>query len=217
MRPYTTITLLTSLFFIGCADRQSENKSIFNGQQNNMESFEYKLKSAHPNAQALMTDSFYFSPIEETAPFGSDDGSDAAYGFRQWRLTNKALSPIKYLDELFARWGYPYFDLNEIDTVKISEYINKKAILDEAAIQEQIKTLKEMNNNSGVSEMNKLDDKQFREIINSSAQAMGGMYLLGKDNAIIGTSFAQFVLEGKIDDDIKNLTKIALKDSYFLY
>jgi uncharacterized protein YfeS len=176
-----------------------------------METFEYTLKSAHPNAQALMTDSFYFSPIEETAPFGSDDGSDAAYGFREWRLTNKTLSPIKYLDDLFSRWGYPYFDLNEIDTLIISEYINKKAILDEASIQEQIKALKEMNNNSGMSEMNKLDDKQFREIINSSAQAMGGMYLLGKDNAIIGTSFAQFVLEGKIDNDIKDLTKIAIK------
>ena len=40
---------------------------------------------------------------------------------------------------------------------------------------------------------------------------MGGLYLLGQDNAIIGIGFAQFVLEGRIDNDIKSLTIIAIK------
>ncbi len=39
---------------------------------------------------------------------------------------------------------------------------------------------------------------------------MGGDFLLGQDNAIIGTGFAQFVLEGKIDDELKALTITAL-------
>ena len=55
-----------------------------------------------------MKDEFYWSPIEETAPFGSDDGSDAAYGFRQWRLLNKNISPVVYLKELIERWQYPF-------------------------------------------------------------------------------------------------------------
>ena len=39
---------------------------------------------------------------------------------------------------------------------------------------------------------------------------MGYTYLQGMDNAIIAVGFGQFVVEGKMDDDIKNLTKIAI-------
>ena len=175
-----------------------------------MDNFEYSFKSAHPKAQALMTDEFYWSPIEETAPFGSDDGSDAAYGFRQWRLLNKTSSPVLYLKETIERWQYPLFDYNEMDTTKIKEYINKKANLDEATIQQRIQTLKEINKNSPDSSR-ELDDSQLREVIISSSNSMGSMYLLGQDNAIIGTGFAQFVLEGHVDNDIKALTITAIK------
>ncbi len=34
--------------------------------------------------------------------------------------------------------------------------------------------------------------------------------LIGQDNAIIATGFGQFVLEGKIDSDIQDLTKKAI-------
>ncbi|MEI9943022.1 MAG: hypothetical protein WDN26_02265 [Chitinophagaceae bacterium] len=50
----------------------------------------------------------------------------------------------------------------------------------------------------------------MRKIVLSSSQQMGGDFLLGQDNAIIGTGFAQFVLEGKIDDELKALTITAL-------
>ena len=39
---------------------------------------------------------------------------------------------------------------------------------------------------------------------------MGALYLLGQDNAIIGIGFAQFVSEGRIDNDIKGLTITAI-------
>jgi uncharacterized protein YfeS len=57
----------------------------------------------------------------------------------------------------------------------------------------------------------KLNDEQLREVILSSSQGMNGIYLLGQDNAIIGIGFSQFVLEGRIDNDIKSLTITALK------
>lgn len=176
-----------------------------------MDNFQFTLKSAHPNAQALMTDEFYWSPIEETAPFGSDDGSDAAYGFRQWRLLNKTTSPEAYLKNLIARWQYPFFDYNEMDTTKIKEYLNYKKELREADIQQQIKSLKDLNKDLPDAYINKLNDKQLREFIISSSTGMGGLYLLGQDNAIIGIGFAQFVLEGRVDNDIKGLTIIAIK------
>jgi uncharacterized protein YfeS len=204
-------TFLTSTLFFGCSNGQTKNNSISATQQNKTkDNFEYSLKSAHPQAQALMKDEFYWSPIEETGPFGSDDGWDAAYGFRQWRLTNKTASPVSYLNELIARWQYPYFDYNEMDTTKIKEYITKKEGLDEETIKQRIKTLKDISKNSPDTSI-KLDDNQLREVVISSSNSMGSVYLLGQDNAIIGTGFAQFVLEGRIDNDIKGLTITAIK------
>jgi len=203
-------TFLTSILFFGCSNGQTKNNNVT--QQNKaMDNFEFTFKSANPKAQALMTDEFYWSPIEETAPFGSDDGSDAAYGFREWRLSNKTTSPLIYLKDLIARWQYPFFDYNEMDTTKIKEYVNQKKELSEADIQQQINTLKEINKNSADTSSMKLDNKQLREVILSSSQGMNGMYLLGQDNAIIGIGFAQFVLEGRIDNDIKGLTITAIK------
>ena len=203
-------TFLTSILFIGCSNGQTKNNNATQ-QNKTMDNSEYTFKSANPKAQALMTDEFYWSPIEETAPFGSDDGSDAAYGFRQWRLLNKTTSPETYLKDLIARWQYPFFDYNEMDTTKIKEYLNYKKELSETDIQQQIKTLKDLNKDLPDAYINKLDDKQLREFITSSSTGMGGLYLLGQDNAIIGIGFAQFVLEGRIDNDIKSLTIIAIK------
>lgn len=201
---------MTGVLFLGCSNGQTNNTKATQ-QDKSMDNFQYSYKSAHPNAQALMTEDFYFSPSEETAPFGSDDGWDAAYGFREWRLTNKTTSPIVYLKDLIARWQYPFFDYNEMDTTKIKEYINQKKELSEADIQQQINTLKEINKNSPDTSSMKLDDKQLREVILSSSKGMNGIYLLGQDNAIIGIGFAQFVLEGYIDKDIKGLTMTAIK------
>ncbi|RZK01836.1 MAG: hypothetical protein EOO46_19095 [Flavobacterium sp.] len=158
-----------------------------------------------------MTDEFYWSPIEETAPFGSDDGFDAAYGFRQWRLLNKSTSPLTYLKDLIEGWQYPFFDYNEMDTTKIKEYITSKPSLDENAIQQQMQTLREALKNSPDTTRNILNDEQLRDLINSTSKDMGGSFLLGQDNAIIGTGFAQFVLEGHIDKDLKALTIMAIK------
>jgi uncharacterized protein YfeS len=205
-------TFATSLLFISCSNGQTHSNPITVSPQNKtMDKFEYSFKSAHPRAQTLMTEEFYWSPIEETAPFGSDDGSDAAYGFRQWRLLNKATSPVTYLKDLIAGWQYPSFDYNEMDITKIKEYIASKANPDENAVQQQMQMLKEALRNSPDTSMNNLDDKQLRDLINSTSKEMGGSFLLGQDNAIIGTGFAQFVLEGHIDKDIKSLTITAIK------
>ena len=122
--------------------------------------FRYSFDAANPKAQKLMKEDFFWSPIEETAPFGSDDGSDAAYGFYRWRPDHKQTDPMKYLNELFARWNYPLFDRNELDSIKIN---------------------------------------------------MGIRFISGQDAAIIGTGFAQLVLEGMISPDLKKLTAIAIE------
>ena len=176
-----------------------------------MDSFQFTFASSHPNAKALMADEFFYSPIEETGPFGSDDGSDAAYGFREWRQLNRTASPVTYLGNLIKSWHYPYFDYNELDSTKIMEYIDQETKISEADIQQQINVLKEMDKFYGDTSSKKLDDKQLREVVLTSSRGMNGLYLLGQDNAIIGIGFAQFVLEGRIDEDIKGLTTTAIK------
>jgi hypothetical protein len=50
----------------------------------------------------------------------------------------------------------------------------------------------------------KLTDEELRQIAIHSQKSMGASYLNEIDGAIIGTAFAQFVLEGKIDPTLKN-------------
>jgi hypothetical protein len=62
----------------------------------------------------------------------------------------------------------------------------------------------------------KLDDNQLSEIIYSSSKGINRIFLLGQDNAIIGKDFAQFALEGRIDDDIEKLTTTAINRQLIL-
>jgi uncharacterized protein YfeS len=205
------ISFLAGSLFISCSNGQSNPNLPPNSKQNkDTGNFEYSLKSAHPNAKALMKDDFFWSPIEETGPFGSDDGSDAAYEFREWRSQHKAMSPVIYLNNLIKNWNYPFFAYNEMDTTKIREYILSQDMPDEADIQLQMQGLKQAMKNSSDTSMSKLSDMQLRELIIASSKELGGTFLLGQDNAIIGTAFAQFVLEGRIDENLKKITITAI-------
>jgi uncharacterized protein YfeS len=46
-------------------------------------------ETAHPRARKLMREEFLWDCVDEEAPFGSDEGADAYYEFRDWRSANK--------------------------------------------------------------------------------------------------------------------------------
>ena len=175
-----------------------------------MDNFELTPESAHPRAKELLTEDFYWSPIDESGPFGSDDGSDAFYGFRQWRQTNPKQSPVKYLDELLNQWGLPKFDIYELDTSKIKAYLTNNDSGDVSSFAEYIPEMKKQFEEVAKREGKEFDEAQFEQFLELSNKGMGHRYLLGMDNAIIAIGFGQLGLEGKIDDDIKNLTRIAI-------
>ena len=50
-------------------------------------------ETAHPRARELMVETFFWDCVDERAPFGSDEGSDAYYEWRSWREANP-LSPL---------------------------------------------------------------------------------------------------------------------------
>ena len=45
-------------------------------------------ETAHPRARELMCEYFFWDCVDEAAPFGSDEGSDAYYEWRDWREEN---------------------------------------------------------------------------------------------------------------------------------
>ena len=47
---------------------------------------------AHARARDLMPEPFFWDCVNELAPFDSDEGSDAYYEWRQWRIDHPALS-----------------------------------------------------------------------------------------------------------------------------
>lgn len=75
-----------------------------------------------------MNEEFYWSPIEETAPFGSDDGADTYAGFADWRETHKTEKPENFLLQQIDYWGYPTFDLNETNFDKLKPYLKQSTL-----------------------------------------------------------------------------------------
>jgi uncharacterized protein YfeS len=196
-----TITLLSS-----CKGQTSINET----KNMQMDNYELSRETSHPKAKQILTDDFFWSSIEESGPFGNDDGSDTFSGFRQWRMANKNASPLKFLEELFISWNYPKFNLNELDTTKIRAYISSETLVDNAEIKEQMTTMMEHFKEKAKEEGKEFNEKQFKEMMAATSNNMGGTYLLGQDNAVISVGFGQFVLEGKIDEEIKTLTKTAI-------
>lgn len=45
-------------------------------------------ETAHPRARELMVEPLFWDCADESAPFGSDEGSDAYYEWRNWREEN---------------------------------------------------------------------------------------------------------------------------------
>src|ERR1700720_3315369 len=111
--------------------------------QDNSGQFEFSLTTAHPNARALMKEDFFWSPIDDSGPFGSDGGSDAAYGFHKWRQSHAAVSPIVYLKDLIASWHFPVIAWDEMDTVTIKEYMRTPYIPSQSEIDRQVNLLKQ--------------------------------------------------------------------------
>jgi uncharacterized protein YfeS len=174
-----------------------------------MDFFSNPKEYAHPKAKGLMNEDFFWSSIDEAGPFGNYSGSDAATGFNKWRKTNKSASPIKYLSDFLNSWGFPLFDWNELDPSKIEDYIQIKA--NTGDISQYIEHLKESIRNSPNDYGSAITDKSLQDLILKSAEGMGGTYLLEMDNAIIGTGFAQFAIEGKIHEDLQYLAHTSLK------
>jgi uncharacterized protein YfeS len=93
-------------------------------------SWQPDFKHAHPNAKKLMPDDFLWSPIEDTSPFGNDDGADAVFEFYKWRKANNFENPEKFIDFILTKWDYATYDYHLTDTIAIKQFIESRNIGD---------------------------------------------------------------------------------------
>jgi len=131
MKPLLIPFLLLALTACGQTRNQSPkllSSDTVDTTQNPIDSmpdYSPTINNAHPTAKRLMNEDFYWSPIEETAPFGSDDGADTYAGFAEWRATHKTGNPKKFLMEEIESWDYPTFDLYETHFEKLKPYLKQ--------------------------------------------------------------------------------------------
>lgn len=90
-----------------------------------MSDYSPTFDKANPKAKELLKEDFYFSPIDETGPFGNDDGADTYAGFKDWRQTHTNENPKVFLLEQIDYWGYPKFDIYETDIKKLTPYLKQ--------------------------------------------------------------------------------------------
>ncbi|TDE09033.1 hypothetical protein [Dyadobacter psychrotolerans] len=209
-----TITRLLLFFVIcnpiniACKHETSGSNKEINLNMTEYDEFELALETAHPNAQELMNDAFYWDIVDENAPFGNDAGSDAFSQFRNWRKFNPTASPVDFVNQLLESWDYPVLDLSELDSNKIRQYIETNHFDSNFTEAANIVKhhLRQASKNSGTD----FDDAEAEIILQIVMRNMGSAFLTDTDNAIIAIGLGQFILEGKIDNDIRKAAKFAI-------
>lgn len=81
---------------------------------------------AHPRAIELIPEDFFWSCIDELAPFGSDEGDLALAEYREWRSEYKVLPLVIYL-----KWVIESLTENKLDDYN-------EELLDEELLRSQI-------------------------------------------------------------------------------
>jgi uncharacterized protein YfeS len=83
------------------------------------EQYGIDIDHAHKRAVKLIPEEFFWSCIDELAPFGSDEGDTALAEFRSWRKNNPTQPTIECL-----KWtieGVGEMDFNDYDRQLLSE------------------------------------------------------------------------------------------------
>lgn len=88
-------------------------------------SHEISFANAHPNAQKLMPDDFFYDVTDQLAPFGDDDSWETFMAFMEWLPNNSNRNKLEFIQEQLSYWNYPPFDLNTTDFNVINGYLQK--------------------------------------------------------------------------------------------
>ncbi|XXT22324.1 hypothetical protein WME94_12255 [Sorangium sp. So ce429] len=73
----------------------------------------------HPRAAAALTDPFFWSVTDETAPFGNETAHETLTAFRDFRDEHPKGSPLELLDALLARWEVENAHWNAVEAAEV--------------------------------------------------------------------------------------------------
>jgi len=59
-------------------------------------------------SRELMKEDFFWDCVDEESPFGSDEGWEAYYSYRDWRKENPKGTPIEYMDDVMLGQSNDY-------------------------------------------------------------------------------------------------------------
>jgi uncharacterized protein YfeS len=129
MKSYCIVSIVFIVISCGQVQEKSKHEQIVSNKPiESMSDYSPSFEKAHPKAKELMTDEFYFDPLEETAPFGNDDGADTYAGFKDWRTSHATDNPADFLFDQINEWGYPKFDIYETDITELRPYLKESEL-----------------------------------------------------------------------------------------
>lgn len=112
------------------------------------EKYGIDIDNAHPKAVELIPEEFFWSCIDELAPFGSDEGDTALAEYRDWRKANPTTPTLECL-----KWV-----IESVGEMKFVDYNQK--IADKQLIKSQL-------------EDDDFDDQQYIYTLDNSVIATG--------------------------------------------
>jgi uncharacterized protein YfeS len=121
------------IIFNSCGNNQTSTENKNTTTVN--EEYEYidpEPEFAHKTAKEIMNEDFFWSPIEETGPFGSDAGSDCFYIYSEWLSRNSTGTGMNFLKEHLKKSQFPTFDF------EITKDDDVERLLDEILIYDVI-------------------------------------------------------------------------------
>lgn len=110
--------------------RLCEKKRVWSQQQSaamatDPPEWELSSKNAHPNAQRILTDAFFWDEADDGAPLGNDTGSDVLHMYREWRISNPKRSPVSFLSSVLKEWEVPEIDWDVIEPGAVQEKLQQ--------------------------------------------------------------------------------------------
>ncbi len=76
-------------------------------------------EDSHPRAVATLTDPFFWSLTDDTAPFGNDTAHQTLEAFRDFRDEHPQRSPLEVLTELLERWEVEDAHWDVVDAAEV--------------------------------------------------------------------------------------------------
>lgn len=90
------------------------------------EQYGIDIDHAHERAKQLIPEEFFWSCVDELAPFGSDEGDTALAEFRDWRKQNPntpTIECLKWVIESVGEMDFADYNISLLDRNKIKEAI----------------------------------------------------------------------------------------------